>query len=238
VSVGILGRLFRCGDTVLEIGCGTGIETIPLARIGVNVVALDISEEMLRILEGKVAAEPTLPGTVRTRALPSSDISDLKDDTLSPKGGFDGAFSNFGAMNLEGNLEKFARELANLLKPDSAAVFGVWNRVCLSEILAKFFTAKTEKVRERLAGCVRADDQSRYSLDTHTYTPREFAGYFKHYFRMESYFAVPAIAVPPPDYANRMGALMRLKNVDYAIGRVPLLRSLGENFLMTLRRRR
>ncbi len=44
--------------TILELGCGTGRVTLPLARAGHSVVALDISPAMLDILRGKLAQEP------------------------------------------------------------------------------------------------------------------------------------------------------------------------------------
>ena len=39
------------GDTVLDIGCGSGNITIPLARKAKNITALDISKKMLYLLE-------------------------------------------------------------------------------------------------------------------------------------------------------------------------------------------
>ncbi|MCG5243037.1 class I SAM-dependent methyltransferase [Azospirillum doebereinerae] len=46
------------GGPVLEIGCGTGRLTIPLARAGVDIHAVDVSEAMLGQLRAKLAAEP------------------------------------------------------------------------------------------------------------------------------------------------------------------------------------
>lgn len=43
---------------VLEVGCGTGRLAIPLARMGLEVFAIDVSEAMLDQLRAKLAAEP------------------------------------------------------------------------------------------------------------------------------------------------------------------------------------
>ncbi|MCB1216739.1 class I SAM-dependent methyltransferase [bacterium] len=43
---------------ILELGCGTGRISIPLARAGHRVTALDLSSEMLARLEEKLASEP------------------------------------------------------------------------------------------------------------------------------------------------------------------------------------
>ena len=40
-------RVFKPGQRVFEIGCGTGIDALFLARHGLDVVATDISREMV-----------------------------------------------------------------------------------------------------------------------------------------------------------------------------------------------
>src|SRR2546429_2233713 len=47
VSHELLNDLFPSGSHVLELGCGTGLETIPLPEPGGKVVAVDISATML-----------------------------------------------------------------------------------------------------------------------------------------------------------------------------------------------
>jgi SAM-dependent methyltransferase len=46
------------GSPLLELACGTGRVTIPLARAGHTVVGVDISEEMLAIARDKLRREP------------------------------------------------------------------------------------------------------------------------------------------------------------------------------------
>ena len=46
-----------CGKTVLDVGCGSGMYTIRLAQQAATVTALDISDEMLRILMQDAAAQ-------------------------------------------------------------------------------------------------------------------------------------------------------------------------------------
>lgn len=47
----------RTGGPVLEVGCGTGRLTIPLARLGLEVWAVDVSEGMLAQFRAKLARE-------------------------------------------------------------------------------------------------------------------------------------------------------------------------------------
>jgi peptidoglycan-N-acetylglucosamine deacetylase len=51
-----IGGLFSPEDSVLEIGAGTGRFTLPLARAAGRITAVDLSEGMLRVLEGKARA--------------------------------------------------------------------------------------------------------------------------------------------------------------------------------------
>ena len=55
---------------MLELGCGTGRVTIPIAQSGINIIGLDSSTEMLRKAQDKVQ---TLP-------VDTSNISFLHED--------------------------------------------------------------------------------------------------------------------------------------------------------------
>jgi ubiquinone/menaquinone biosynthesis C-methylase UbiE len=70
----------KAGGPVLELGCGTGRVSLPLARAGVSLVGVDRSEPMLDRARRRVAKSPTLqltraPRFVRAdiRALPFED---------------------------------------------------------------------------------------------------------------------------------------------------------------------
>ena len=51
-----LGR----GSRLLELGCGTGQATVPLAERGYRVLALDLSEGMAALARRKLAAFPAV----------------------------------------------------------------------------------------------------------------------------------------------------------------------------------
>lgn len=50
---------WRSGEPVLELGCGTGRISLPIARAGVSVAGLDGSVQMLARFSAKLEAEPT-----------------------------------------------------------------------------------------------------------------------------------------------------------------------------------
>ena len=235
VTVSHLTKLFHRGETVLEVGCGSGIETVALASRGIKVVAVDVSEKMLRVVESR-ALESGVSDKIHTRRLSSSEIRDLESDPLFPEVGFDGVFSNFGVMNVEPRLAEFSKNLAPLLRSDGYASFAVFNRFCLSEAFAHLLKGERPSVNSRFSGIIRPDDKSRYSLDIFTYTPREFAKSFAREFDIVSWFALPTI-IPPAQYVSKIRALMKAKIADLALGRLPLLSDIGDNFVMTLRRK-
>jgi len=68
------------GSPVLELACGTGRITIPLAREGFEVIGLDLSAEMLRIAREKLSKErPEVSARVR---LIEADMSDFALDEI------------------------------------------------------------------------------------------------------------------------------------------------------------
>jgi ubiquinone/menaquinone biosynthesis C-methylase UbiE len=70
------------GSPLLELACGTGRITIPLAREGFEVIGLDLSAEMLRIAEHKLSKQqPEVRARVR---LVEADMSDFSlDETVT-----------------------------------------------------------------------------------------------------------------------------------------------------------
>ena len=118
-----LDKAFRSGDRILEIGCGTGVDACFLAEHGVAVVACDSSPEMVTVATQRVKATGK-DSLVSPRLLAAEDIAKLRN-----RGAFDGAFSNFGALNCVEDLPQFARDLAILLKPGATALL-CWMGSC------------------------------------------------------------------------------------------------------------
>jgi SAM-dependent methyltransferase len=107
------------GENVLEIGCGTGAVTIPLAKaVGEHgrVVAVDISEPMLnaarqRVGESGLRNVTLLSGDAQVRAF--------------ERAAFDIATSRMGVMFFSDPAAAF-RNIGNALKPGGRLVFACW----------------------------------------------------------------------------------------------------------------
>jgi len=107
------------GESVLEIGCGTGAVTIPLAQaVGEHgrVVAVDISEPMLNAARQRVGESG-----MRNVTLLSGDAQVLAFERAA----FDLATSRMGVMFFSDPVAAF-RNIGSSLKPDGRLVFACW----------------------------------------------------------------------------------------------------------------
>jgi SAM-dependent methyltransferase len=94
------------GDTVLDVGCGTGNAALPAARAGALVTALDLTPELLE--HGRRAAE--------AEGLAIDWVQGDAEAMPFPDGHFDVVLSTFGAMHAPRH-RLAARELARVLRP-------------------------------------------------------------------------------------------------------------------------
>jgi SAM-dependent methyltransferase len=107
------------GEGVLEIGCGTGAVTLPLAdAVGGNgrVVAVDISEPMLDVARQRVSGR----GLNNVNLL----LGDAQVFAFEP-GSFDVVTSRMGVMFFDDPVVAF-RNIASALKPGGRLVFACW----------------------------------------------------------------------------------------------------------------
>ncbi|HSL83513.1 MAG TPA: class I SAM-dependent methyltransferase [Thermoanaerobaculia bacterium] len=110
-----LDARFRPGDRVLDLGCGTGEDALHLARGGVRVLAVDASEAMVAAARRKVDAAG-LAGRIETRR---AGIEELAAElaAAASEDRFDGALSNFGALNCVADLRSVAAGLGAAVRP-------------------------------------------------------------------------------------------------------------------------
>ena len=120
-----LARAFCRGDRILEIGCGTGVDACFLAERGVRVLACDSSSEMIAVAARRIQ-ESGHQNLVQPVLLRAEDIATLPAGDL-----FDGAFSNFGALNCVADLRRLVCDLARRLPPGRLALLCWMGSCCL-----------------------------------------------------------------------------------------------------------
>ncbi|HEY8309892.1 MAG TPA: methyltransferase domain-containing protein, partial [Gemmatimonadaceae bacterium] len=91
-----LSNVFPAGSRILELGGGTGEDALWLAERGYHVMLTDASPQMVEIATRKLSAHPGSD----TRVAAAEDLDNLCDcDPTVGSGLYDGAFSNFAALN-------------------------------------------------------------------------------------------------------------------------------------------
>lgn len=236
VSGRVLSRAFGRSNRVLEIGCGTGLETLPLARRGVRIVATDISGEMLGRLAEKVASEG-LSGSVEMRRVSARDLRQILDE-FGPES-FDGVFSDFGALNCEPEWGTIPEILHKLLGPEGTLILGIWNRYCLAEGLLCLAARKPRRALARLQRPVGVG-WSRYGVPVFARGPGETLARLRPHFRLLRLTGLP-VFLPPYDFgshlASRDALLSVLRSLDEGLADKFPFNRMGDHFLAEWRRR-
>ena len=228
-----LERVFRPRDRVLEIGCGTGVDACFLAEHGVTVVACDNSPQMITVATRRVK-ENGKDSSVFPLLLAAEDIASLRNGDS-----FDGAFSNFGALNCVQDLQRFAKDLAIPLKPGATALLCWMGPCCLWEIVWYFAQGKPGKAlrRFRRAG-VTARLAEGATVRVHYPSVRLLARTFAPQFRLVSFKGI-GVSVPPSyleTWANRFPRLFDLSmRADSLLGRCPGVRAFADHILLEFR---
>lgn len=222
----------RPGSRLLDLGCGTGIDAHHFARLGYPVVATDWSPGMVARTRARLACGD-LPVPVAVRQLGIQELARLD-------GTFDGIYSNFGPMNCVPDLAAAADECARLLSPGGVLVISVMGRICPWELAHYALRGRFGRAAVRAARGATAVGMNRHTIWTRYYLPREFHRPFAERFSLAGYRAL-GLFMPPPYlvdfYHRRPRWCERLGRVDDRVGGWPLLRNMGDHFLMVMQRR-
>ena len=162
---------------ILEIGCGTGAETLKMIRDGHEVVAVDISSNMLDILYEKARKE-NLTDNLTTFKLRASMIDQLLKNFGD--GYFDLTYSTFGALNCEPSIEIIPKYIFRLLKRDGYFIAGVYNKFCLSETMLNLLSLRLNRLLWRIKNPIK-EGRSRFCLDVYSFSYPEFINLFNPY---------------------------------------------------------
>ena len=235
VSIGVMSQLFKHGDTVLEIGCGTGTETLSLAKRGIRVIATDISSKMIEALNSKARKEGLSDKVIGVWSRPV----DLEEKiTILGFTQLDGAYSTYGAINTEPRLPETMKILHGILKENASVVLGVWNKYCIYEILGYSFKLKPGLAFARLRNPVQVG-KSRFCVATNAFSVGSLGDIVNPYFKLKKVYGV-VITLPPSNltrYLPRGRIFGLLKSLDLNIGRSFPMNRLGDHFLAVYTKR-
>jgi SAM-dependent methyltransferase len=204
--------LFLPGHRILDIGCGTGEDAAHFAARGIHVHAIDASAPMIAIARRR--------GAFHAEVCPAEEIARIA-------GPFDGAISNFGALNCVPGLPRIARDLAALVRPGGRVAICLLGRFCAWETL--YFGSRLEwrKAARRWKGRAVAHD-----IAVHYPTARAVRRAFSPAFHLRRWVGIGALV--PPSYVNL--PLAPLAYADRILGALPLLRAAADHRLYILER--
>jgi len=134
--------LFPAGSRIIDLGCGTGEDAVHLSEAGVRVSAFDASPEMVR--------------ASRVRGVDANLLAIEELHRLS--GNYDGAISNFGALNCVSGLAELRGPLARLIRPGGHLAICLMGRFCLWETIHFLSRGQVRKASRRWGG--RSDSVS------------------------------------------------------------------------------
>jgi SAM-dependent methyltransferase len=139
-----LTQAFPPGSRLIEIGGGTGEDALWLIERGREVLLTDASPRMVQMASAKFGDR----AGARAQTCAAEDLAQLAARIETR---FDGAYSNFAALNCVGDLTPFAKGLATLLRPGAPALLVVFGRVCPGEWLVETLHRRPKNVLRRLA---------------------------------------------------------------------------------------
>jgi len=231
-----LDRAFVPGYRLLDLGCGTGLDAVRMAHRGHRVVATDWSTEMVARTAAR-AREESVADRVEAVAIGAHEL-----ERLDPGGAgtFDGGYSNLGPLNCVPDLSQVARGCARLVKPGGTLVFTVIGRVCPWEMAHYLRRWRWARVKVRFARDVVPVGLNRQTVWTRYYSPREFYRAFQGEFTLVHYRGLCVFA--PPPYLTSVRdrhphGYDRLWRIDRRLAGWPVLRSMGDHFLIVMNRR-
>ncbi len=102
---------------VLDLGCGDGTTAIPEAKLGAQVLGVDIAENLVKAGNARVKAEGIVNCTFRQGD--ATDLNYLQDES------FDMVVSIFGAMFAPKPFD-VAKEMVRLTRPSGKIIMGNW----------------------------------------------------------------------------------------------------------------
>jgi ubiquinone/menaquinone biosynthesis C-methylase UbiE len=227
-------KSFHAGEHVIEIGCGTGTDACFLAERGVKVTACDNSSRMIEMAARKAKARG-LQNLIDLRPLAAEELGSLQIGAR-----FDGAFSNFGALNCVQDLPALVSELANILRPGATALLCWIGPYCLWEVIYYLFRRKPAKAFRRWhSSPVLARIGNETWIPVYYRSVPSLARTFSPQFRLKSIKGI-GVSVPPSylePLANRFPSLLRLTALaDFVLGRCPGVRTLADHVLLEFQR--
>jgi ubiquinone/menaquinone biosynthesis C-methylase UbiE len=229
-----LDATFAPGSRLIDLGCGTGLDAVRMAQMGHHVTATDWSPQMVERTRER-ARVAAVHDRVDSLHVGAHDLQALRGADR-----FDGAYSNLGPLNCLPDMTTVAEECARLVKPGGSLVFTVIGRICPWEIAHYGRRFRWSRVTVRFTRSATPVTMNQRTIWTRYYLPRTFYRAFAHRFTLEQHRGLCLFAPPPylDGIRSRRPRLYEwLWRMDALMAGWPLLRAMGDHFLIVMRKR-
>lgn len=153
---------------------------------------------------------------------------------------FDAIYSDLGPLNCVEDLRTVSKQCATRLKPGGFFILSVMARICPCEMLYYTLRGDLKQAGRRLPRKMIPVNLENGTVWTRYYDPREFFKFFQNEFQLVTYRSLN-LFLPPPyllRWYQRAGVVAKpFEWLDAHLHSVPLLRDMGDHFLITLARR-
>jgi SAM-dependent methyltransferase len=223
--------------TVVDLGCGTGIDACEMAARGYQVLACDGAEAMLREVERKRRLFG-LEASLDCRRVDLNEPGSRRTLFSGPPP--DAVLANFGVFNCVGDLTAFGADLARWLRPGSLLLAVVMGKFCPWDVAYHLLRGRFRRAFERLSkGEVRVNVAGR-RVPVHYYRPATLKAALGLAFHVRLTRAL-GFLLPPPYLTRRTApfprVMDRLARWEERWGDRWPVAGLGDHFLMLFERR-
>jgi len=224
------------GLDILELNCGTGDDALLFGDKDFNIIATDVSTEMMKVSEMK-SSQYSLQHTISTKYL---DLENFDENLFQKK--FDLIFSNFGGLSSISPeaLKKFLQKIPAVLAPGGRFVAVVMPRFCLWESMYFLSRCQFRKIFRRWTKEETEGFAPHGSLKTWFYKPSEIISWTRERFQIVQIRPI-GFALPPLCFENifafRKGFLLKLNSIEHRLNRLPIFTRLSDHFLIDLQLR-
>jgi SAM-dependent methyltransferase len=232
---GAIARHFRPGSTLLEIGCGTGEDTLALIHRGYRIVAADPAPQMIAVAERKLADAGARAAVRFVNMGASALAANWRSLALS----VDGAFSNLAPLNCELSLAPLRSLLMQALTARGRFIGVVLPRLCPMEVALSLARLDPRTALRRFRRRPEADvEGQRFEMRYYGASDfdRALAGGFRRVETRSLGLVLPPLSFGPA-FARVPGLLSALAALEDRVSGLPGLRRMGDHVLLAYERR-
>ncbi|HTP12250.1 MAG TPA: class I SAM-dependent methyltransferase [Bacteroidota bacterium] len=228
----VVSSYVRPGAAILDMNCGTGIDLEHFIKAGYRATGVDLSPAMIAAARSRLESSD--------KQGPRFYHISFEDLSAVPQKDFDLVFSNFGGMNCVRDLEQTARSIAGVLKPGAYFIgvlmppFSIWE----SASFAARFRWSDAVRRFRAHTPATGFDDKTFPVFYHS--PKTVVKEFSKDFILKRIVGLSIFSPTPQStsFVRRHPRLWKvLGRLDSLVERIPLIRSIGDHYLIVLEKR-